>query len=245
MANVKLHRSWRTAEGIFGGYVVARALQAAVVDGFEPLSISVQFLGGVQPGECDLRVDTVHQGATTAVLNVDVVQEHRRAAGVVKLGRGAGDRIVDELKAMADLPRPEELPRGTLPYGPFPYEQHLETRLLPDPPQTRCVRTRGWVRIRAATASKLPAPAAACVILDTLPPGLFFEIPAPAFVPTIDFTAHFAPHIEWGAGDWAFVVQNTRWATRDFCVEDASLYRRDGRLLAEARQARRVRWPRV
>lgn len=243
MTTIEFDPSWRTADGMFGGYVIARLLQAGmIVEGFWPLSISAQFLGGVLPGGCEVRADVVHRGALTAVVQLDLVQKHRRAMAVVKLGRGSPDRIIDQREQAFPRAGPEGLPRLALPYGPFPYEQHLETRLVPDPRVRQCERTSGWVRMSSVTAVDLEL-AAACVLLDTLPPGLFFADPAPSFVPTVDFTAHFAPAVEWSARDWVFLVQDTRWSTRDFCAEEASLYTPDGVLIAQARQARRVRWP--
>lgn len=243
MTRLTFPADWRTVDGVFGGYVVARLLAAGSrVEGFEPLSVSVQFQGGVRPGACDLPVVVVHRGALTAVVEVQLVQEHRRATAVLKLGRGSSERIIHRDAPMLGVPAPETLPACPLPHGRFPYDDHLDIRLLADSDPPRSQRLRSWVRLDK-TSMHLPLAAAACLLLDTAPPGPFFTDPVPLFVPTVDFTAHFAPAVPWDAAQWAFLVRETSWATRDFCVEEASLFTRGGSLIAQARQARRVRLP--
>jgi acyl-CoA thioesterase len=76
-----------------------------------------------------------------------------------------------------------------------------------------------------------------------LPPGLFALDEPPAFVPTIDFTVHFAPRLGDVARGWHHVGNRTVWATRDYCVDESTLHDREGRLLAQIRQGRTIRWP--
>jgi acyl-CoA thioesterase len=130
-----------------------------------------------------------------------------------------------------------------MPYGPYPYEDFLTTRLIPDPEVPWRERMRGWVRMDSDAAAALSPCAVACVLLDTLPPGLFFDQPVPVFVPTVDFTAHFTPAVSWRTDAWVHLVAETRWATRDFCLDQAVLRTADGRLVAQAVQTRRVLWP--
>lgn len=234
---------WAAHDGVFGGYVVARLVEAAEqIDGYAPLSISVQFTGAVRPGPGELRTDVVHQGALTASVQLEVHQAHRRALATVKSGRPAGAPLGGLPVDLSGEPAPEQLPAVSMPYGPYPYEDFLTTRLIPDAEVPWWERMRAWVRIAPAAAETLSSCAAACVLLDALPPGLFFDKPVPIFVPTVDFTAHFAPSVTWRTDAWVHVVAETRWATRDFCLDQAVLRTPDGRLVAQAVQTRRVLW---
>lgn len=240
--------AWRAYDGIFGGYVIAMLVQSgACVEGYDPLSVSVQFMGAVRAGESEIQVDVVHKGAATAVVDLELFQGHRRASASVKLGRGPAERIIEQRLHLDGLERPEQIAPVQMPYGRFEYDRHFDVRLILEstPPQTE--RTRAWIRLATDKrgVGDIGRWALAALFLDALPPGLFFVPEAPVFVPTIDFTAHFAPPITWETGDWMFLTQHTRWATHDFCLEEAALYTVDGLLVAQGRQTRHVRWPMI
>ena len=241
---MRFGEDWAADDGIFGGYVVARLVQEAQsLAGYSPLSISVQFMGAVRPGECAVRTEVPHAGALTAAVEIDLLQGHRRASATVKLGRPLEAPLLEQRLDLSGEPPPEELAVVAPPYGPYPYEQYLQTRLIPDARTPWRERVRAWVRMAPEAAARLTSCAVAAVFLDLAPPGLFFTDPAPVFVPTVDFTAHFAPPSRWARDEWLYLVQETRWATRDFCLEEARLHTADGGVVAQAVQTRRVRWP--
>lgn len=244
---MRLEEEWSAYDGIFGGYVVARLIQEAEglpdLDGYSPLSISVQFMGAVRPGKCELRTDVVHAGAMTAAVEIDLLQGHRRASAAVKLGRPLDAPVLEQRFDLAREPLPDTLAVVEMPYGPYPYEEFLQTRLIPDPRTPWRERVQTWVRMAPKAAARLTPCAIASVFLDVAPPGLFFADSAPVFVPTVDFTAHFAPPFPWAGHEWLYLLQETRWATREFCLEEARLHTADGTVVAQAVQTRRVRWP--
>lgn len=244
---MRLEEDWSAYDGIFGGYVVARLVQEVErrsgLEEYAPLSISVQFMGAVRPGNCSAQIEVVHAGALTAAVEIDLVQGHRRAAAAVKLGRPLDAPLVEQRLDLSAEPRPQDLAVVALPYGPYPYEGCVQSRLIPDPRTPWRERVCAWVRLAPAAAAELTACAAASVFLDLAPPGLFFTEPAPVFVPTVDFTAHFAPPARWSGHEWLYLIQETRWATHDFCLEEARLHTADGGVVAQAVQTRRVRWP--
>ncbi len=244
---MRFDEDWSAHDGVFGGYVVARLVQEAErspgVEGYATLSISVQFMGAVRPGDCSVRTEVAHAGALTAAVAVDLLQGHRRASAAVKLGRPLDAPLLEQRLDLSGEPRPEDLAVVAMPYGPYAYERHLQTRLIPDPRTPWRERVRAWVRMAPEAAGRLTPCAAASVFLDMAPPGLFFADRKPVFVPTVDFTAHFAPPSRWAGDEWLYLVQETRWATRDFCLEEARLHAADGGVVAQAVQTRRVRWP--
>jgi acyl-CoA thioesterase len=241
MTTIGFEPSWQAFDGIFGGYVISRLLQAAELDDYLPLSISVQFMGAVRPGPAELRAQVTHRGSLTAAVDLAIIQQHRRASAVVKLGRQPAARIIDQPADVVDRPRPDQLEPPAVPYGPYQYEAGLDVRMAPGPGTAAAERMHGWIRLDPATNS-LGLFAVACIYLDAPPPGPFFLDESPIFVPTVDFTAHFAPQAEWAVGDWMRISRSTLWATREFCLEEASLYTASGQLVAQARQTRRIRW---
>ncbi len=233
---------WEAFEGIFGGAVIASLVAAARVEGYAPLSISVHFMGAVRLGEFQLRTVTVHEGTLTASLEIELIQKYRRVAAAVKMGRTPGSRVSEQRLDLSAEPRPEAVTPVQMPYGPYPYERHFDTRLIPDRGTSWTERARAWVRVDGAANADLGPYELACLFLDALPPGLFFGELRPAFVPTVDFTAHFAPGVCAVADEWMYVSRDTYWATRDFCLEGASLHTSAGQVVAHATQTRRVRW---
>ena len=101
-------------------------------------------------------------------------------------------------------------------------------------------RYAAWVRL--VRPQELGAHGLAAVFLDVLPPGLFTLDQPPFFVPTIDFTIHFAPRLGDVGTGWHYVTNRTVWATRDYCVDESTLHDRDGHPLAQIRQGRTIKW---
>lgn len=236
---------WRGLDGIFGGYVLARVVEAVrVVDGFEPLSVSIQFTGAVRDVESDWRVTVLHEGGSTAAVGVELVQGHPRLTAVGKLGRPQTERILDFPIDVSELPAPDALAPYEFAGGAMAYESFLDHRLIDDPPQVRRGTTRAWIRFDESThqAPELSRYGLAAIFLDAQPPGLFYTATPPVFVPTVDFTIHFAPATRFDRHGWHHVTQSTMWATREFCVEESRLYDSAGTFVAQVRQTRRIVW---
>ncbi|WP_111719554.1 acyl-CoA thioesterase II [Homoserinimonas sp. OAct 916] len=236
---------WHGYDGIYGGYVLARVIESVqVVDGFIPLSVSIQFTGAVRDVTGRWRVEVLHEGVSTAAVNVELVQGHSRLTAFGKLGRGMTERVLDFPVDIGHLPDPMSLARYNFAYGEMRYESFLDHRLIPAADDVRRQRTEAWIRFDETSqqAPELGQYGLAAIFLDAQPPGMFYREERPAFVPTIDFTIHFAPGVRFDRHAWHFVTQSTMWATREFCVEESRLYDRHGVFIAQVRQTRRVVW---
>ncbi len=236
---------WRGLDGIYGGYVLARVVESVqVVDGFEPMSVSIQFTGAVREVESDLRVNVLHHGGSTAAVGVELVQGHPRLTAFGKLGRGQTERILDFPFDVSALPDPESLTPYEFSAGAMAYETFLDHRMIDDTDGARTQRTQAWIRFDESThqAPELGRHGLAAIFLDAQTPGLFYSDTPPVFVPTVDFTIHFAPGVDFDRHAWHYVTQTTMWATKQFCVEESKLYDRTGIFLAQVRQTRRVVW---
>jgi hypothetical protein len=84
-----------------------------------------------------------------------------------------------------------------------------------------------------------PVDAAALVVMtDALPPALYGIATVPVPVPTGRPDRH--PDARRDVRDWLLVRIATRTAEDGWCVDDSDVWGPDGRLLAQARQTRRV-----
>lgn len=238
---------WRGLHGIYGGYVLARVVEEAqVIPGFSPLSVGIQFMGAIYDEQAEWHVEVQHTGRYTASVNLAILQPHTKVVAAVKLGRGSDQRILDFPIDMSTRPHPDSLERFHFPTGPIEYESFIDQRLVHSPVESRRQRTEAWVKLDESVqqAPELGPFGIAAVFLDVQPPGLFFTEQPPIFVPSVNFTLHFAPNANVQRHDWMFLSQETVWATRDFSVEESQLYTKDGHIVAQLRQTRRVLWER-
>ncbi len=236
---------WRGVDGIYGGYVVGRVVEAVqVVDGFSPLSVSVQFSGTVRAVESEWQIDVLHQGRATAAVGVELRQDTPKLTAIGKLGSGHTGIVLDTRIDTSQLEAPQTLPKYRFDGRNLRYEAFFDQRPIPSPNNNRDQLNEAWIRFDESVheAPELGSHALCAVFLDALTPGLFFTSRPPKFVPTIDFSVHFAPGAELDRHAWHYVQQRTVWATEEFCVEESQLFNADGKLLAQGRQARRVIW---
>ena len=234
---------WRGIDGVFGGRVIAALGEAAqFIPGFDVLSLAVEFMGSVSLGDAELAVSVRHQGARTASVEVDLIQGHPRAHAVAKLARVRGAEILSTPVDLTCVPSAADVPLYEPPYRDQPWTRLLELRLLSHLGGART--TRAWARFddEAPPVVELNALGRAAVLIDAVPPGLFFGQRAPAFVPTIDFTLYVRPQPPASPDGWYLLESSTVWARDDFCMEDIALYTSTGEIVAQARQNRRVVW---
>lgn len=233
---------WLGMDGIFGGFVLGRVVDAAVLDGFAPQAVTTHFVGAIRPGEVELVTETVHRGRTTASLRVELRQNGRTRvhaiASLVPAGRRVTWRHTEDPARWGD---PQTLPAYVARHRPLPYAYHLDVRACA--PHTLEDGASAWVRLLEKDGAMGPH-GIASIFLDVLPPGLFAREEPPHFVPTIDFTVHFGPDVaaaDFGSG-WFHVGNRTVWASEDFCVDESTLHDSAGHPLAQIRQGRAVRW---
>jgi acyl-CoA thioesterase len=237
--------AWLGMDGVFGGFALGRVVdEADVVEGFAPQAVTAHFVSAVRAGPVDVAVTPVHRGRATASVRMEMRQEGRArvhaVASLVPCG-GGGDFLFAGTADTAPWGEPEECPPYVPRYRPLAYDEHLEVRTVGA--ATLAGGARAWVRLARPRTVPLRPRGVAALLLDVLPPGLFALDDPPFFVPTIDFTVHFAPGMGDIAADWHLVTNRTLWATRDYCVDESTLHDRTGRPLAQIRQGRAIRWP--
>ncbi|PZM94645.1 MAG: hypothetical protein DIU79_09225 [Actinobacteria bacterium] len=240
---VRFTEEWRGLGGIFGGRVIAALGEAAqAVPGFDVLSLAVEFSGSVGLGEAEVAVSVRHKGSRTASVETELIQGHPRARAVAKLARVQGEEILSAPLDVAGIPAPADLARFEPPYRDQPWTRLVELRLLPRP--EGAVTTRTWARLaeESPAVAELDAVGRAAVLIDAMPPALFFGQRQAAFVPTIDFTLYLRPKAPASPDGWYLLESSIVWARDDFCMEDISLFTSAGEIVAQARQNRRVVW---
>ena len=227
--------------GPHGGMLAAIALDAArevVHPDRAPQVVAVQFLAGSGDRPLDLAAQVLRAGGSSDVVRVEVTAEGEpilSATATLARSRPGGTRY-DAVPA-PPVPAPEVC--DVVPPVDFvPFSQNFEIRRVgPGPLEGGDTATLlGWVRW--AETSR-PVDAASLVIfVDAVPPALYGIATHPAPIPTVDLTVTLQP--EPPVTGWTLVRIRTRTAADGWCVDDSDVWAPDGRLLAQARQTRRV-----
>ncbi|WP_084541526.1 acyl-CoA thioesterase [Nocardioides alkalitolerans] len=232
-----LDRSWFSWSGPQGGLVCALCLRAAeplLGEGRVARSLTVLLLERAPEGSLGFVAEPLRVGGSSAVVAVE-------AEGVARATLvGGSSRGVSTLSAVPapDVPGPDECPDLPLPVDFVPFSQHLRFRAATDVrPLAGDTRAELVVWARFVVDTPLDA-AALTVLVDALPPALYGATALPVAVPTVELTVSFTEAPE--AEGWVLLRIVTREAAGGWCVDDSEVWDRDGRLLAQARQTRRV-----
>lgn len=238
-----LHPRWGGVDGLFGGHVFSTIADAAsAVSEHRLAALTLCFMNGVRPGEVDVSVTPLHTGRRTATCRVELSQAGRPCVhGVTEHATPEGrPHHRRRLEPPARPTRPAANPEGHL---SLEFRNRLETVLVSEPTLDGCAGA--WVRFReppAALGVRTPA-GVLVTLLDVMPPGMFALDPKPRFVPTLTFTAHFGLVDDLDTTAWMYLTHATAWATDTLCVDESTVWDASGRLLAQGRQTRSVRWP--
>ena len=238
---VALDRSWWSWAGPHGGLLAAHALQAArrvVGPDRLPQVVTAHYLAAAGDHWLDLDVRVLRAGGSSDVVRVDALAgEDAVLAATVTLARHRpGGTRHDGVPAPV-VPPPEQCPRVDA-AGVVPFAQHWEIRRVGPGPLEGGDRAEllAWVRTVGPDA---PVDAETLLVLvDALAPALYGIAAVPVPVPTVELTAtlHAGPPVH----GWTLVRIRTRAAADGWCVDDSDVWAPDGRLLAQARQTRRV-----
>lgn len=240
---IAVDRRWTGYDGFYGGYVVGMLVDAALGSStYRLVSISVNFVSRLVVDDVEIDVDRVHLGRSSELLRLTLWQAGRaRVHGAAELVAPATDAEPLWVRRSEVVVPPAE--SSGLGRDRLPFDDMVETRTTAEPridaPST------SWVRLRPEVGDPGMATEEAVVaaLLDLPTPGLF-GLPEPAaFVPTLDYTVHFAPQVPGATHDWVRLDHGSSWVTRDHCVDDVTAFGPDGRILATLRQTRSVRWP--
>jgi len=237
--------SW---DGVHGGTVIGAVLRAAAsAVGGVPVSVTAGLHRPVAAGTAAIDLVERRGGRTAPSVRVEVRQDDVLATGSVLLrtdevpaGQQAWPWRRPEGSALAA--DPEQLEPLQLPVELVPFGQHVDIRPLGSarPLAWGAVpELTAWVRLVAPTSYE---PAVGAVLLDALAPSLYAVRTDPVPIPTVEMTAHLL--VPSDVPEWLFVEQRTTWASASLCLDDAVLWAPDGRVVAQARQVRRIFLPR-
>ncbi len=229
--------SWKSFDGIQGGLIAATMIRAAAdATGADPFTVSAHLGRPVPPGSSTLTVDDVHGGRTVSC-HVALADY---ATALVRLARD-GDSTVRSTSSVAPAADdPSTLAPLEIPVDFVPFAQHLDIRPINAArPFAGGNSPEFDVWIRLLDGLDFTTAERSAVLLDALPPGLFATLTMPVAIPTVEFSAHFAP-IAPPNSPWHRLRHRTVWATDTLCVDETELFTATGELAAQARQLRRI-----
>lgn len=246
VATVSLDSRWSGFDGPFGGYAVGLLIDAAVArSSYRLASISANFVSGMTMAGVTIEVEQLHRGRSTELLRLVLRQGGRARVH-------ATAELVDDPAAPPTPGHSVPWARTTTTAEPpaegvnlgrvvLPFDDMIELRSPASP--ALAAEMVSWARFRSEVddLSLATDEALLAVLLDAPTPGLFGEADPPAFVPSVDYTVHFAPCHEVDLGRWMSLTHTTAWATRSYCADETTVWSDDGRLLAQLRQTRAVR----
>lgn len=237
---------WTGYQGLFGGFVAALLVDAAVTTStYRLVSFSANFVSAVVRGDIEIAAEQVHSGRSTSLTRLALRQSgrvriHASAEFVNTSSPDPAQRKPWVLSESAVSPPAQWIDQGRI---DLPFDELFEVRRT-DTPRVH-EPTSTWIRVRPEVG-KVPGltspEAALTVFLDLPTPGLFGDPSPPAFIPTIDYTLHFPPRKNWDPSTWVHIVHSTAWATHSDCADDVKAWDDTGTLVAIARQTRGVRW---
>ncbi|MGK8506156.1 acyl-CoA thioesterase [Nocardia asiatica] len=239
----RVHPSWRGWTGPHGGVIAALLVEVARSAATEPLpvrALDLRFSGRPTDGELTFHATEHVVGRSTVALEVRAEQDGSPiAAASVTLGRTVRTGVEDYAGTPAPrVPAPESCAPFALPPEIVPVGAHFDIRPAAGPLPLTGAGERmmcAWI----ALVPEMPADAAVLAILaDALPPAVFPTLRAPVAIPTVALSMHL--HAE-PTGDLPVLVRAVNASTGGgWSVDDTSIWDRGGRLLASARQTRRV-----
>ncbi len=255
----RLSDGWSIGGAVNGGLLMAltaAALGRDVVDGspqhVAPLAYSAHFLSASGDGPATLRTEVLRRGRSLTTGQVSLYQEAdgqpvERLRALVGYGSLDG-RAEPHLRSTAapQIPPPEQCVDSSMAPEDFvaavPLLGRIDLRLDPATAgwalgqPSREGRIQGWIRFvddRPVDATSL------LFFLDALPP-VAFDLGIMGWAPTLEFSGHVRAE---AAPGWLQVELRTSNVSGAFMEEDATVWDRTGRLVAQSRQLAGVRIP--
>jgi len=238
-----IHPGWDIMGNANGGYLLAMVARAAAVTASkpDPVSVTGHFLAPGKPGPVTIVTDLVRTGRRFSTVTATMSTADRPMLTMVgsfaDLGIGGGDDPVERhVTGPPHLPPPEDCvavePADTF---PPPFVANVDLRIHPDDvpfvngPTGRMV-IRGWFRL---PGDEPVDPFGLILAADAFPPSIFNGDLPVAWTPTLELTVHVRTR---PSDVWYAVIVSTRFVTGGFLEEDAEVWNRSGRLVAQGRQ---------
>lgn len=207
-----------------------------------PRSFTVHFLSRASAGPVQVRARVRREGRSLSTVTARLEQQGVLIALAIGAFSNPREGLAFSELAMPDVPPPEDLPSRADEKVASPFRQRWEYRpCLGGGPMSGSdvALAGGWIRPAEPREADSLQLAALC---DSWPPALLARLPEGSDfqgMPTIDLTVHFrAPLPEECRAPGAFLLgaYRTRVAGDGYAEEEAEIWSRDGRLLAQSRQ---------
>ncbi|WP_439033236.1 acyl-CoA thioesterase [Gordonia terrae] len=239
--------SWWGWSGPHGGAIAALAVRVAAeaVPRASVRSADLRFVGKPDGGELILTPSVREVGRHTKVVDVAVTQAGNEiATASVMAGRVGEPGPTDVVDRVAGVPGPEGLDPFVIPPEIVPMGAHLDLRPV-DGPLPLTGASEPWMRAWISTRTPMVVDAAYLALLaDCLPPAVFPTLTAPLALPTVTLSLHVTAPLDDATPAPVLVHTRNTSTSGGWSVDDTTLRDRSGRLLASARQSRRVLgWP--
>jgi acyl-CoA thioesterase len=231
----ELRDTWRIGPAVNGGYQLAVACRAALLElGVDDVvNVSAYFISPTAAGPATLDVEVIKRGRTSSLAQVRIVQDGRERVRALVLGGSLAAFTGPEhhTESAPELPPPDACV-GV----PGPLQREIDMRF--DPSTAAFLRGqtsdraehRAWVRLADAGA---PDVLALVTFADVLPPTTFNVFGMTSWVPTLELTVQIRRR---PAPGWVRAHVITRHISAGHLEEDCSLWDEAGQLVALSRQ---------
>lgn len=241
---VTVPRSWGSWSGPLGGLLNAIAARAAAdltSAGATPMATHTQFVRKVSGAPVSFAATVERAGGTTEFVTVRGTQDDQTVLiSSVVCGRRTGGPLVQRVSAPV-VPPPEECQEIQFPPELVPFGQRFEIRQASGAyPMSGVARAEmgAWLRLRPEAPTDALI---AIVMMDAMPPGLYPTLTEPAAIVSAELSVHLHRDLaEHPVAGFVLAVQRTVTDGDGWCVDEAELWDRDGALLAQSRQQRRI-----
>ena len=242
-----IDRSWWGWSGPHGGAIAALVVRvgADAAPGTTVRALDLRFVGKPDGGELLLTPTVREVGRHTRVVDVTVTQAGVDIASAsVTTGRVGESAPTDVIDRVAGVPGPEGLDPFMIPPEIVPMGAQLDVRPV-DGPLALTGADEAWMRAWITTRTPMAVDAGYLALLaDCLPPAVFPILTAPLALPTVAFSMHVTAPLDDATPAPILVHTRNTSTSGGWSVDDTTLRDRGGRLLASARQSRRVLgWP--
>lgn len=239
---ILLGEEWAAWPGMHGGRVMALSagVAAGLSDGLPLRAASTRFLLAVVPGEGRVVAVVDHRSRSSATVTVRLYQEGRTASlSTFSFASGAGE-IAVPARSIPDVRGPEECVDFREAELLYPFARKLDIRpatdILPLSGAPRAELT-AWLRLREPDEELRTV----LTLADAMPPAVYAVLELPVPVPSLEISVHLpAPSTAAHLTDWLLVQQRNVQTAAGLSVDECDIWHEDGRLVAQARQLRRV-----
>jgi acyl-CoA thioesterase len=227
--------------GAFGGWTAAHAVLAAARQsqpGMEPVSLSIDFLQGIEPGMVTSVAQAIHQTRSTSFMSVNTLQGGKLCAHSSVVMSKRRDTARAEGVQMPQCTAPEDTPALRIDPGPNTWVSSLDMRcaqgkLLHANPMMRSLT---WTRMQDAPANPHATLAA---LADASIPRIFYHFNEVSPIATITMSVHFhcsATDMAQQLEDFVLIEASGQVAAEGFFDQQVRIWSRSGRLLGTSTQ---------